>query len=423
VEIFFTPTPDVAVVLHRLLDILERRTNQNIRHPAEHTQHAIKVDMADSCLQGYFSQADPMPRINANEQFLALEQAGLVQITWIPGEIGHLLKSVTLSTQQAARVYQLVKRSALHDQRSRLESLILAEKFRYAETDWRQRALRLVYHQIKTGKSPTPFSLSDQGLNLDLLSVLEMLPKLASETPYRIFSVRAFNDSKRLEAIKGQLVSLIRLGNPEWKHLPADELLRELNLVPNPNTIWLSGNWQLGLENGEVLSLGGFCPAVGFPAAQSTSLKSITVFAEAVLCIENLTSFHEFIRTQGRKYAVICTYGNPSPAVRRILRLIQDDLPIYHWSDLDYGGFNILSQLRRLVRDDIRPYRMDAATLDSNHERARPLTIADRANLKKLLLRSELRDMHPLIEYQLKRGLKLEQEGIEIGIQEAAETA
>jgi hypothetical protein len=133
------------------------------------------------------------------------------------------------------------------------------------------------------------------------------------------------------------------------------------------------------------------------------------------LCIENLTSFHEFIRkaAPGRRYAILCTYGNPSPAVRRILRLIPEEIPIFHWSDLDYGGFNILSQLRRLVSERVEAYCMDDATLDANFERARPLTVSDRANLKKLLYRPELRDVHAVITYLLKRGLKLEQEGIE----------
>jgi hypothetical protein len=176
----------------------------------------------------------------------------------------------------------------------------------------------------------------------------------------------------------------------------------------------MAGNWQLGLENGEILSLGGFLPSIGFPAAQTINLQSVSAHASAILCIENLTSFHEFVRAQAGTYAVICTYGNPSPAVRRLLRLVPDQLPIFHWSDLDYGGFNILSQLRRLVSERIEPYRMDIATLDTNYACARPLTVSDKTNLKKLLQRPELRDMHPVIEYLLQRGVKLEQEGVEI---------
>jgi hypothetical protein len=193
------------------------------------------------------------------------------------------------------------------------------------------------------------------------------LSTLTTETPYRVFSVRVFNDSKRFEAIKNQLVTLARLGSPEWKRIPAEEVLRELNLVANPNYIHFAGNWQFTTDKGEILNLSGFTPSVGFPAAQTATLQ--TVHAESVLCIENLTTFHQQVdrytgtrvnngtrntehesnvaRSVFRSSAFICTYGNPSPAVRRILRLLPETTPIYLWSDLDYGGFNILSQLRR----------------------------------------------------------------------------
>ncbi len=95
------------------------------------------------------------------------------------------------------------------------------------------------------------------------------------------------------------------------------------------------------------------------------------------------------------------------------MRLVPASSPIYHWSDLDYGGFNILSQLRRFVDERVQPYCMDIATLEANYERSRPLTVSDRANLKKLLQRPELRDVRPVIEHLLKRGVKLEQEGVE----------
>jgi len=408
----FSPSADVTVVLNHLLDIYERRISQAAKSSTEHATRVIKINLSDIPLPSYFSQTDPTARLTANEQFAALEKAGLLKLTWFPGETGHLLESITLKTEHATRAYELLHRSAKTDQLTRLERLILAEKFRFVD-DWRARALRHVLGNLRAGKSPAPFSLTDTALDTDLLTVMDALSTLQAETPYRVFSVRVFNDSKRLEAIKNQLVSLARLGNPEWKRLTAEEVLRELNLVPNPNYIHLAGGWELTIETGEILTLGGFAPSVGFPAAQTGQLQSVRIHIQAVLCIENLTSFHEFIRTNDQ-YAVICTYGNPSPAIRRLLRIIPDSTPIYHWSDLDYGGFNILSQLRRLVRTDIQPYRMDIATLDANYPRSRPLTTADKTSLKKLLLRPELKDVRKVIAHILKRGVKLEQEGVKI---------
>jgi len=426
----FTPSPDVSVALNALLDILERRPLKNGTRNTQHesTQHAtrsIKVTLSNLPLPNYFSQTDPTPRIIANEQLQILERANLIQLTWLPGETSHILQSITLpKTEHETRnteLFNLLSRTPLATNRSRLESHLLADKFRFQD-DWRACAIHYILNQLKAGKSPAPFSLADSNLTLDLLAVLQALPTLTAETPYRVFSVRVFNDSKRLEAIKHQLVSLARFGNPEWKRIPAEEVLRELNLVANPNYIHLAGNWQLTTINGEILNLSGFTPSIGFPAAQTSSLQSVR--ADSVLLIENLTTFHQQVDkytskqvdngTRNTQHAVICTYGNPSPAVRHLLRLLPETTPIYLWSDLDYGGFNILSQLRRFVSEQIQPYLMDVDTLESNIPRARPLTDSDRANIKRLLLRPELRDVRPVIEHLLKRGLKLEQEGVEI---------
>ena len=429
-EISFTPSPDVVIALNALLDILERRPLKNGTRNTQHesTQHAtrsIKVTLSNLPLPNYFSQTDPTPRIIANEQLQILERANLIQLTWLPGETSHILQSITLpKTEHETRnteLFNLLSRTPLATNRSRLESHLLADKFRFQD-DWRACAIHYILNQLKAGKSPAPFSLADSNLTLDLLAVLQALPTLTAETPYRVFSVRVFNDSKRFEAIKNQLVSLARFGNPEWKRIPAEEVLRELNLVANPNYIHLAGNWQLTTINGEILNLSGFTPSIGFPAAQTSSLQSVR--ADSVLFIENLTTFHQQVDkytskqvdngTRNTQHAVICTYGNPSPAVRHLLRLLPETTPIYLWSDLDYGGFNILSQLRRFVSEQIQPYLMDVDTLESNIPRARPLTDSDRANIKRLLLRPELRDVRPVIEHLLKRGLKLEQEGVEI---------
>ncbi len=421
-DVSFAPSPDVTLILNALLDILERRPSEN---GTRNTQYrSIKVTLAEIPLPHYFSQTDPTPRIVANEQLQLLERANLIHINWLSGETGHILQSITLpKTEHATRntphktLFHLANRTPIADNRSRLESHLLADKFRFQD-DWRARAINYILNQLKSEKSPAPFSLTDSNLTLDLLAVLQALPMLTTETPYRVLSVRVFNDSKRFEAIKNQLVTLARLGNPEWKRIPAEEVLRELNLVANPNYIHFAGNWQFTTDKGEILNLSGFTPSVGFPATQTATLRIIRT--ESVLCIENLTTFHQYIRqteqtnngTRNTQHASICTYGNPSPAVRRVLRLLPETIPIYLWSDLDYGGFNILSQLRRTVGKQIQPYLMNIDTLEANIPRAHPLTASDRTNLKCLLLRPELRDVRHVIEHLLKRGLKLEQEGV-----------
>lgn len=409
-EISFVPSPDVTNIINALLDKFERRAKRQ----AENTAQAIKIHLSDVSLPAYFSQTDPVPRLIANEQLTQLEQAGLFALNWLPGEKGHLLQSIALSNHEP--LYALINREPESNLRARLETTLLADQFRFSRDDWRSRVIHRTLTQLRAGKSPTPFSLTDSTWNLDLLTALSALSTLETETPNRVFSVRTFNDSKRFDEIKPAIVRLARLANREWKALSGEDVLRELNLVANSTYIHLAGNWQLTTQNGEILSLGGFTPSIGFPAAQIETVQSVDIHAESVLCIENLTSFHEFICARGTddgQYATICLMGNPSPPIRRLIRLIPEITPIYLWSDLDYGGFNILSQLRRYISQQIHPHWMDISTFEKYAHLSRPLTRTDVRNLKLLCNKPELIDVKPIIKHLIQRGLKLEQEAIQ----------
>ncbi len=418
--ILFAPSNDTRAIVNALLDVFERRDASSRR--------AIRVKLRELNLPAYFSQQDPEPRMITNQQMQVLANSNLIQIQWVAGEENHLLESVALPSSRIPlptphsphpahhELYALINRTSLSNQRSQLESLLLADKFRFSSDDWRARALNQILEKIRAGKSPSPFSLSASDFNADLLTALLALSTLQAETPHRVFSVRVFNDTKRFDDLRPALIRLARQANPEWKSLSNEDLLRELNLVANPGYIHLSGSWQFTTVDGEVLLLSGFSPSTGFPAAQVSSIQTVSVHADSVFCIENLTSFHEFIRNIPRStsYAAICLMGNPSPAIRRLLRLIPEETQIHLWSDMDYGGFNILSQLRKLVRARVEPYLMDISTFQKHAALSRPLTQADLRNLKRLAFHSNLRDVHPTIEYLIQRRLKLEQEAISL---------
>ncbi len=423
-EFAFAPSPDVRLLLNALLDRLERRSPASPAAAGEsHTVRSVKIGLSEIGLPGYYSQIDPEPRQVASEQLQALEKAGLLRLFWQPGEKGHLLESVALVPGAEAPLYALLGRTPVTSLRARLESHLLGERFRFSEQSWQYRGIQHILAQMKENKSPAPYILADPVFNEDLLSALIALAQLEEETPFRVFSVRTFNDSKRFEDLKRAVVRLARFGRPEWKRLSGDEVLRELNLVANPSYLLLSGPWTLVGSGGEVISLGEFHPSVGFPAVQAAHLEQVTVRADRVLCIENLTTFHTMAaslanRTDPQKTALLCLAGNPSPACRQLLLCLTHSLPedisLYVWADMDYGGFNILAQLRREVNPRFMAYNMDAATLDRFGQFARPLTLSDRKNLERQMNRTELKDVRPAIAYLLKKGVKLEQEAITV---------
>ena len=420
----FVPSPDVSTILNALLDTYERRDRppSPTLPPSEtsptgegRTRHAIRCDVHSMTLPGYHSQVDPNARLIANEQLAALENMGYVRLVWLRGEEGHLLESVSLApdAKRADELFAWVNRVPVAALRARLRDLLLAERFRF--NDWKLRAVEWTLAQLKEGKSPAPFSLADEDTSRGLLTTLAALDTVREETPYRVFSVRVFNDSKRFELLKGALVALARRHQPEWADLADDETLRELGLVANPGHLYLYGAWRLVDEAGQVLSLGEFHPSAGLPAAQAAKAQRVEVSATQVVCVENQTTFYELIRHEGDGLAAICLWGNPSPACRHLLRCLAQSapasVPLLVWADLDYGGLNILAQLRR-ISPRFMPYRMDIPTLDAHALWGKPLTRADEKNLARLAHHPLLTDVQPLIAHMLEREIKLEQEAI-----------
>ncbi len=409
----FTSTADVRAIINRLLDIFERRGGA--------PKQAVRVTLSDipAALPGYFSQTDPAPRAAANEQLQSLAAQNAVRLDWQSGQKNHLLARVALNPDAVANLYVLVDRQPVAAQRQALRDLLLGNRFQLS--GWRRQAVEHILAQLKTHKSPSPFRLTDPDWNQDVLTALIALPddSIPHETPYRVFSVRLFNDSKRFEVLKDVIARLARRHHPAWRHLELPETLHELGLVANPGHLHLFGAWQIATVEGQLLALDGFAPSVGIPAALAAETPRVTVSTGRVVCVENLTSFYELIRYGGDDFAALCLWGNPSPATRHLLaQLVQTlpaTVPLQVWADIDYGGLNILSQLRREISSRFSPWRMDIATLDAFARWGQPLTETDRRNLTRLRSNLHLADIRSLIDHILNRNVKLEQEAIVLG--------
>jgi len=452
----FTPSADVVSLLGALLDIYERR--ELARRDETVKRQVIRVKLDGALTPAYFSQTDPAPRLVTNTQLEQLERSGALNLDWLRGERGHLLASVALDIAQVDQAYTVLGRESLAAKRKKLLSLLVSERARFQTrslayapsrapfspaspethegpetpetvSDWRIRALGTVIHRLREGKTQAPFSLTDAGVNDDVLAALRAVGDVHEETPHRVFSVRVFNDSKRFQQIAPKLAMLARRGNPHWRTFTRDEVLRELNLVANPNHLFLFGDWALVDGVGQAISLNAFTPSVGLPSVQAAGLKVATVAAERVICVENLTSFNELTRAVHQSgvsgpgaclapasatLASICLMGNPSPACRHLLRLSGHVAALCVWADLDYGGFNILAQIRAQVSAAAQPIWMDIDTFDRFAKFARPFAPGDEQRLTRLLTHPLLGDVAPVIRHLLRSGLKLEQEAISL---------
>ena len=177
-------------------------------------------------------------------------------------------------------------------------------------------------------------------------------------------SVRLFGDSKRLERLTPWLELLVT-GEPAATGLAREEVWSALGLRREPQPLLLAGDGRVDLA-GTVLPL--VRPYLGVPV---DSLRGLDSGAGYLLTIENLASFHDAASDPAAAQGLlIYTGGMPSPAWRRAYRRIIDGLPattvLYHWGDIDEGGFRIAAVLAEVVRDAgrrLQPWRMSMASL------------------------------------------------------------
>ena len=391
---------DIDSLLHLLLDAYERRADPAAR--------AISVSAAR--LPGYQDERDPAPRLRAHARLVAWEQAGWVRLRWVRGEEGNLLDRVALCADSAAQIYAYLGRTPAGAQREAFAALLARYRPRLgpelapllAEMDAR----------LAAGRSVAPFQLADARRNEDLLRALVELASLDVEMPERVFSAQVLGDSKRLAVLRAALLRLLRRARPELAGLPDEEAWAALGLMPNPGHIYLHGPLTLRV-GGAVVEVGAFAPDLGLPVGALSRLEVVALHARYVLTIENRTPYYDYVAALPGEGLVLYLGGFPNRARRLFLQQLAEaapDIPLYHWGDLDYGGFAILAHLRRTLGCPVRPHRMDRAILAQHAAGGRPLSRADRRHLQRLLHDSALADCHAVIQALLEQGVKLEQE-------------
>jgi len=188
---------------------------------------------------------------------------------------------------------------------------------------------------------------------------VESTATLPTSLPVREFSARLFKDSKRIEKLIGPLDVLLS-DSTEDEVREESSVLQELGLFREEHPVRMAG--CVTIERERVTA----CldkPYAGFPASTIIRLGSKP---SLVMTIENLTTFHSEARRRcDEDILLIYTAGMPSPAWRamysRLLGSLSQDVPVYHWGDVDEGGFRISATLAQVASNaghTLLPWKM-----------------------------------------------------------------
>lgn len=221
--------------------------------------------------------------------------------------------------------------------------------------------------------------------SLDLVDAVTAVESRArdirEERILRRESIRLFNDSKRLERLTPWLEVLV---NSELAAtgLSKEDIWAALGLRREPQPMLLAGPGTAKLCDGEIALIR---PYLGLPVEAVTSIETS---ARYLLTIENLASFHDAARAvPGENGLLIYTAGMPSPAWRalyaRIVRSLPPGVGIYHWGDIDEGGFRIAASLSATAAREGRillPWLMSPLALPAlpdNSKHPTPATLSE----------------------------------------------
>lgn len=179
-------------------------------------------------------------------------------------------------------------------------------------------------------------------------------------------SQRLFGDTKRIEAIAPWL-DVLHDGQLAYTGLAKADLFASMGLRKEPQPLLIAGDVWASDGRREIPL---FRPYHGLPMEHVAHLR-FDVAPSSLVTVENKASFHELALLAAQANAcVVYTGGMPSPAwkqvYQRVLAALTADTPVYHFGDVDVGGFRIAEAVATVAREHgitLQPWLMDPATL------------------------------------------------------------
>ncbi|MEW5953434.1 MAG: Wadjet anti-phage system protein JetD domain-containing protein [Bacillota bacterium] len=360
----------------------------------------------------------PEKRMLLNRAVLSLYEARLVSYQWMRGEENHIIAKIWLNFENISFAYALIGRQPKSDTVDDV-CLELLEALDSVRSEWVKQFLSDVYDAISRKRSVGNRLPADKNERTDLFRAICFIDQLGeTEMLERVFSLQCFGDSKRFEkAVKSRLLGILSKYLDSEDDNTDEALLRQVGITKYPEQFEFCGQVSMSFHCGTVdfshLMFGGVVNSADF----QQGYLNVSPAIDRVLSIENRANYIEYIYKQKNDHELVIYHGGQfSPAKRKFLRAVaasmSDTSHWYHWGDIDYGGFSMLARLRREIKHDVIPYRMDKSELIRYAlftASVQPQYIEKLCGLKQ---RSELGDCLPCIDYMIENRVKLEQEAM-----------
>ena len=292
-----------------------------------------------------------------NELLASYEAEGLVKLKYYKGS-PHIQMIYLENAERAANTIgftflsdRLAKSISILD-KALIGNRIYDEIKREIESSWSESKL---YFGCR---------VSDTAKLIDIINGVKAVLELEAEDQeidYRHFSVKIFNNSKRLDEIKTGIAKLLnRMKADAYADMTSADILKVFGLFPIKHPVFLSGPIEFWAEKLSIRA--DFPPAIGIWSDSIDSVAGIEVDPVLVTTIENQATFMKYTQMErSPDEVVLYTAGVPGPAFKRIYREIVKTFlhaKLRHWGDIDLGGFTILSMIEKNAKRPVEAYRM-----------------------------------------------------------------
>lgn len=342
----------------KALDKLLTQAEKAAGRPADESEvqersRAIRLRLSESSFPEYLLLPTFADKESCNGAFRLAERGGAIRIQW-DARAGENASIELIELIDANRLAEFLGTTPRWD--------IVAD----AEIAFRPHFARfpVLLHLLdawRKGRSVRSSKASPDAIGrwLDAIAVVLYAEKNVAEgwadISLRRASTQLFDESKRIESITHFVDTLVQ-GTIDGVAREAEEVCQELGLVKYPSTFLvgsaISGDCSvvISLSQGDLLLIP---PYLGFSPLE---LRHLTVKSAKtmVITVENLTTFHEavaLLRDEVPDSVVLVLYtgGMPSPSWRRAYRAVLHSVPlaslVFHWGDVDAGGFRIADKL------------------------------------------------------------------------------
>lgn len=387
-----------SILLERIVEKLESSKNDWRMEPLKGSRSLrIQQDLYDR----YGKQ-------NILEEVRQLEEMGLVRAKWMDSTHSDAEK-IQYDLEKRDVYYRLLNRvpkaERINSWRTAVESL-----YSRAKTDWLRKYLEASAERIGRGSIPEVLAAKN------MLTCLEALDRLQSPVYKRIFSKHVLKDSKAFEReLESRVLSIARKYHENVDDSMNDsQVLSQLFLEEYSQELAIKGELLVEVD-GQTLDLSAFSYGT---VLNSAMLKEASVCREQKICriitVENKANFMSMPFEPGT--LLIFCHGYFSPKEREFLKqleqvLLGSQVTYLHTGDLDYGGIQIFSHIKKHVFPKLEPLHMDVETFEKYRGEAMKLEPVARQRLEKL--KEPMLDS--LIAHILETGLVIEQESFLFG--------